>query len=89
MPKLTYNEKDFLMDGKPYKIMSGAMHYFRIPKEYWRDRLLKLKECGLNTLETYIAWNMHEPNEGVYDFVIAQNSKLMAYGTLLPTANRG
>ena len=68
MPKLTYNEKDFLMDGKPYKIMSGAMHYFRIPKEYWRDRLLKLKECGLNTLETYIAWNMHEPEEGVYDF---------------------
>jgi beta-galactosidase len=68
MPKLTYNEKDFLMDGKPYKIMSGAMHYFRIPREYWRERLLKLKECGLNTLETYIAWNMHEPEEGVYEF---------------------
>ena len=68
MAKLTYNEKEFLLDGAPYKIMSGAMHYFRIPREYWRDRLLKLKECGLNTLETYIAWNMHEPKEGVFDF---------------------
>ena len=68
MRNLTYNEKEFLMNGEPYKIMSGAMHYFRIPREYWRDRLLKLKECGLNTLETYIAWNMHEPEEGVYNF---------------------
>ena len=68
MANLTYNEKEFLLDGAPYKIMSGAMHYFRIPREYWRDRLLKLKECGLNTLETYIAWNMHEPKEGVFDF---------------------
>ena len=68
MQNLTYNEKSFLMNGAPYKIMSGAMHYFRIPREYWRDRLVKLKECGLNTLETYIAWNMHEPEEGVYNF---------------------
>lgn len=68
MKKLTFNEKSFLMNGEPYKVMSGAMHYFRIPREYWYDRLLKLKECGLNTLETYIAWNVHEPEEGVYDF---------------------
>lgn len=77
MPNLTYDNKNFLMDGKPYKIMSGAMHYFRIPKEYWRDRLLKLKECGLNTLETYIAWNMHEPEEG--KFVFDGNLDISAY----------
>ena len=77
MPNLTCNEKEFLLDGKPYKIMSGAMHYFRIPREYWRDRLLKLKECGLNTLETYIAWNMHEREEGVYDF--SANLDVSAY----------
>jgi len=65
---LTYNEKDFLMDGKPYTIISGAMHYFRIPREYWYDRLLKLKECGFNTVETYTCWNLHEPQEGVFDF---------------------
>ena len=65
---LTYNDKTFLMDGRPYTIVSGAMHYFRIPRPYWRDRLLKLKECGFNTVETYTCWNLHEKEEGVFDF---------------------
>ena len=56
------------MDGKPYTIISGAMHYFRIPREYWVDRLTKLKECGFNTVETYTCWNLHEPREGEFDF---------------------
>ena len=68
MRSFTYDNKNFLLDGKPYKVMSGAMHYFRIPREYWRDRLLKLKECGLNTVETYTCWNLHEPREGEFDF---------------------
>ena len=68
MGVLTYDEKNFLMDGEPYTILSGAMHYFRIPREYWYDRLLKLKECGLNTVETYTCWNLHEPREGEFDF---------------------
>ena len=42
------------MDGEPITIVSGAMHYFRILREYWHDRLLKLKECGFNCVETYI-----------------------------------
>lgn len=61
-------KRDFLLDGKPFRIISGAVHYFRFPREYWRDRLLKLKACGFNTVETYVAWNMHEPREGVFDF---------------------
>ena len=65
---ITYDDKNFLMDGKPYTIISGAMHYFRVPREYWHDRLLKMKECGFNTVETYTVWNMHEKEEGVYDF---------------------
>ncbi len=65
---LTCNDRSFLMDGKPYTIVSGAMHYFRIPREYWRDRLLKLKECGFNTVETYTCWNLHEKREGEFDF---------------------
>lgn len=65
---LTYNQSSFLMDGKPYTIVSGAMHYFRIPRAYWHDRLLKLKECGFNTVETYTCWNLHEPREGEFDF---------------------
>ncbi len=65
---LTYNDKHFLMDGQEYTIISGAMHYFRIPREYWLDRLTKLKECGFNTVETYTAWNLHEKHEGQFDF---------------------
>jgi len=68
MAVLTYNNREFLLDGKPYTIVSGAMHYFRIPKEYWRDRLTKLKECGFNTVETYTCWNLHEENEGEFNF---------------------
>ena len=58
----------FLMNGKPYTVISGAMHYFRVPRQCWYDRLLKLKECGFNTVETYTCWNLHEPNEGTFDF---------------------
>lgn len=54
--------------GQPVRLLSGAMHYFRIVPEYWRDRLLKLKACGLNTVETYVAWNVHEPKEGEFRF---------------------
>ncbi len=65
---LTYKNDKFYLDGEPYVVLSGAMHYFRIPKEYWYDRLLKLKECGFNTVETYTCWNLHEPVEGEFDF---------------------
>lgn len=68
MGVLTFDNKQFYMDGKPYTILSGAMHYFRIPQEYWYDRLLKLKECGFNTVETYTCWNLHEPQEGEFHF---------------------
>ncbi|MGN0534714.1 MAG: beta-galactosidase family protein [Eubacterium sp.] len=60
--------RDFYLNGKKFNIYSGTMHYFRIPCEYWEDRLLKLKAAGLNTVETYVAWNVHEPEEEKYDF---------------------
>lgn len=65
---LTYQGKQFYMDGEPFVVISGAIHYFRVPKEYWHDRLLKLKECGFNCVETYTCWNLHEPQEGSFDF---------------------
>ncbi len=68
MAVFTYKDKNFLMNGEPYTVLSGAMHYFRIPREYWLDRLMKLKECGFNTVETYTCWNLHEKEEGVFDF---------------------
>lgn len=68
MGVLTYQGRQFYLDGKPFTVLSGAMHYFRIPREYWYDRLLKLKECGLNTVETYTCWSLHEPQEGSFCF---------------------
>lgn len=58
----------FALDGKPFRIISGEMHYARIPREYWRDRLKKAHAMGLNTISTYVFWNVHEPKPGVYDF---------------------
>ncbi|OQV15761.1 Beta-galactosidase-1-like protein 2 [Hypsibius exemplaris] len=57
-----------MLNGKPLRILSGAIHYFRVVPEYWEDRLTKLKAAGLNTVETYVPWNLHEPRPGVFDF---------------------
>lgn len=62
------SEDKIYINGTPEKIISGAMHYFRIVPEYWYDRLLKLKEMGCNCVETYICWNLHEKREGEFDF---------------------
>ena len=59
---------EFLLDGKPFQIISGSMHYARIPRAYWRDRLRMAKAMGLNSITTYVFWNWHEPERGVYDF---------------------
>src|SRR5699024_2810060 len=48
--------------------LSGGIHYFRTVPEHWEDRLLKLKALGLNTVETYIPWNLHEPKKGEFNF---------------------
>lgn len=62
------DDRDFLIDGKPVQIISGEMHYPRVPREYWRDRMKRLKAMGCNTLCTYIFWNMHEPRPGEWNF---------------------
>jgi beta-galactosidase GanA len=61
-------EEDFLLGGKPFRIMAGEIHYQRIPREYWADRLLKVKAAGLNTVGTYVFWNALEPEPGQWDF---------------------
>ena len=65
---VTYDKNNIYINGKKEKIVSGAIHYFRVVPEYWKDRLLKLKECGCNCVETYICWNLHEKKEGEFDF---------------------
>uniref|UniRef100_A0A8C5P2E3 Beta-galactosidase n=1 Tax=Jaculus jaculus TaxID=51337 RepID=A0A8C5P2E3_JACJA len=60
--------QNFMLEDSIFWIFGGSIHYFRVPKEYWRDRLLKMKACGLNTLTTYVPWNLHEPERGKFDF---------------------
>ncbi|MFD0792689.1 beta-galactosidase [Mucilaginibacter litoreus] len=64
----TLGDKDFLLDGKPLQMISGEMHYTRIPREYWHERMKMAKAMGLNTIGTYVFWNAHEPVQGKYDF---------------------
>ena len=58
----------FLLDGKPFQMISGEMHYPRVPKEAWRARMKMAKAMGLNTIGTYVFWNLHEPQKGHFDF---------------------
>lgn len=61
-------DSTFLLDGKPFLMISGELHYPRIPKEAWRHRMRMAKTMGLNTIGTYVFWNVHEPEKGKYDF---------------------
>ncbi|MBX7174207.1 MAG: beta-galactosidase [Pyrinomonadaceae bacterium] len=64
----SWQGENFLLNGKPFMIRSGEMHYPRVPRDYWRDRFRKAKALGLNTITTYIFWNLHEPKPGQFDF---------------------
>lgn len=61
-------QDEFLLDGRPFQIISGEMHPARIPAEYWRHRIQMAKAMGCNTVAVYVFWNYHEPSEGVFDF---------------------
>lgn len=64
----TIGDNVFLLDGKPFQIISGEMHFARIPQEYWRDRFRMARAMGLNTIATYVFWNYHEPEPGKFHF---------------------
>lgn len=64
MSELTIGNDDFLLDGVPHQILSGALHYFRVHPDQWADRIHKARLMGLNTIETYVAWNAHAPTRG-------------------------
>lgn len=55
---------DFELDGRPHRILAGALHYFRVHPDLWADRIRKARLMGLNAIETYVAWNTHEPRRG-------------------------
>lgn len=58
----------FLLDGKPFRIISGEMHPARIPREYWRHRIRMAKAMGCNTIAAYVFWNYLEDSPGHFDF---------------------
>ncbi|HVS98167.1 MAG TPA: beta-galactosidase family protein [Puia sp.] len=61
-------DSTFLLDGKPFQMISGEIHYTRVPREAWRQRMRMARAMGLNTIGTYVFWNVHEPEKGVFDF---------------------
>jgi beta-galactosidase len=69
-PQHTFELGDsaFLLDGKPFQMISGEIHYPRIPRQCWRSSIKAAKAMGLNTIGTYVFWNLHEPEKGKYDF---------------------
>ncbi|MBB6024314.1 hypothetical protein HNR77_005422 [Paenibacillus sp. JGP012] len=66
--QLTYDARSFYLNGERIFLNSATIHYFRMPKEEWRDVLLKAKLAGMNCIDTYFAWNVHEPEEGQWSF---------------------
>ncbi|WP_137844764.1 beta-galactosidase family protein [Microbacterium sp. 2FI] len=67
MATFSIGETDFLLDGQPHRIIAGAIHYFRVHPDQWADRIRKARLMGLNTIETYVAWNAHEPRRGEWN----------------------
>ena len=67
-PYINFDGKGFIINGKRTYIVSGELQYPRTPRAMWRDRLLRIKRAGYNTVQTYAFWNYHEPREGEFDF---------------------
>jgi beta-galactosidase len=65
---IDFDNRGFLIHGKRTFIVSAGMEYARVPRELWRDRLLRLKRGGFNAVEIYTFWNFHEPEEGQFNF---------------------
>ena len=68
MPTVRYDGLSYIVDDRRIWLSSGSIHYFRVPRELWRDRLLRAKRAGLNCVQTYVAWNVHEVEQGQWDF---------------------
>ena len=66
MGKFVIKDDGFLLNNEKFQLIGGAVHYFRVPRAYWRDRLEKLVMMGCNTVETIVPWHLHEPRPGEY-----------------------
>jgi beta-galactosidase len=68
MPTITYDPQSFIIDGRRTWLVSAAIHYPRTPRELWRSRIRAAKQAGCNCIETYVFWNVHEPQPGRFKF---------------------
>ena len=78
----------FYLNGEPFQIISGSIHYFRVLPCYWEDRLEKLAAMGCNTVETYIPWNLHEPESGEFDFYGERFQGMLDIAAFVKTAQK-
>lgn len=62
------NTQYFTKDGKPYTVVAGELHFSRLPHARWRETLLKMRDCGINAVSTYVFWNYHEEIKGQFNF---------------------
>jgi beta-galactosidase len=62
------SDSTFMLDNKPFQIISGEIHYPRVPRAAWRQRMKMAKAMGLNTIGTYVFWNLQEPEKNKFDF---------------------
>ncbi|WP_282685097.1 MULTISPECIES: beta-galactosidase [unclassified Streptomyces] len=77
MPLLQIDDGGFTLDGEPFRILSGGLHYFRVHPDQWADRLRKARLMGLNTVETYVPWNLHQPRPG--EFTVEDGLDIAAF----------
>lgn len=68
MPRITYDAQSFTIDSRRVWLVAGSIHYPRTPRQLWRSRIRAAKQAGLNCIETYVFWNVHEPQPGVFRF---------------------
>ncbi|MCC7145399.1 MAG: beta-galactosidase [Phycisphaeraceae bacterium] len=68
MPTISYDGQSFSLDGRRIWLVSGSIHYSRTPRQLWLNRIRAAKQAGLNCIETYVFWNLHEPQPGRFDF---------------------
>ena len=66
--RFAIGESEFIVDGKPFLIRCGEIHFARVPRPYWRHRLQMCRAMGLNAVCAYVFWNYHEQQPGIYDF---------------------
>ncbi|XP_022079919.1 beta-galactosidase-like [Acanthaster planci] len=65
---IDYDHNTFVKDGQPFRYISGSLHYARVHHLYWKDRLAKMYMAGLDAVQTYVPWNLHEPKHSTYNF---------------------